>query len=78
MSLEIKITSVKCFDNEMIEADLVSFEVINGEGDKRGIYELIENNASSACNIYYCEDNKAGNFVDMNFEFKQDQVVISS
>lgn len=75
MSLEIKITSVKDSGNEMIEAALVCFEVINGEGDKREIYELIENNATSACNIYYCEDDKAGSFVDMNYEFKQDQVV---
>lgn len=77
MSLEIKITSVQDSGNELMEADLVTFTVINGEPDREAIHELIENHTTSTCNINYCENEKAGSFVDTNFVFVQDQIISS-
>jgi hypothetical protein len=75
MSHEIKITTVKDSGNEMMEADLVSFEVVKGEPDKDDINQLIESNSTSVCNISYREDDKAGSFIDMTFEFTKDQIL---
>lgn len=75
MSHEIIITSVKDSGNEMMEADLVSFEVLKGQPSKDDINQMIENNTTSICNVFYREDDKAGSFIDMNFEFSKDQVI---
>jgi len=75
MPLEIKITSVKDSGDDILEAEIVSFEVIQGEPVKNDIYQLIENNSTAVCNISYQQDDKTGSFIDTNFEFKKDQII---
>mgnify|MGYP000430150736 CR=1 FL=1 len=76
-TIEIKITSVTGSGNEMMEADLVSFEVTKGEPSWDEVSQLIEANSVSVCNIEYKEADQCGSFVDMNFQFSRDQILSS-
>ena len=64
-----KITSISDCGDERADADLVKFDVIDGEPSELEVTDFLESFCTSACNISYNSNSRSGELVDLNFEF---------
>lgn len=64
--------------DEHLEANIVKFDVVEGTPSEDEVSDFLMERSTSVCNISYSTEEKAGYFVDLNFEYKAGQMVSSS
>ncbi len=72
---DLKITEVVNDSSEMVDAERVYFEIEEGDPSRKEVINFVEHSGLSICHVQFDCESRRGSFIDLNFEFKENQIL---